>query len=308
MNLHEIQTFLSIAQAGGVTRAAGRLHRSQPAVTRRMKLLEAQLGAPLIERVRGGVVLTEAGRAFLPHAEAVLAALRDGADAVRGIAEDESSGTVSLALVGTLAGTPVLAQLRAFGRSHPGVRLELRTANSQETSDLVRRGEATLGLRYFEDSSAALASRAVAQERMVIACSSEHPLAGKRMRDARALRGDRWVSFPAARLGNDSFALLLRRTIAAAGLDGMDVVPIDSMTAQKRMIEAGFGIGLLPESGILEELRLGTLATIDVPRLRAVVPVAVVHRREGYLGAAARALLALIGGTRVAPRGGKRRR
>src|SRR5712692_11038954 len=85
MNLHELQTFVSIARLGGLTRAAGQLHRSQPAITRRIKLLEDQLGVPLLERGRGGTMLTEAGRTFLPYAEAVLAALKDGAQAVQAL-------------------------------------------------------------------------------------------------------------------------------------------------------------------------------------------------------------------------------
>src|SRR5215831_4877685 len=89
MNINEIQSFVSIAQLGGVTRAASRLHRSQPAITRRIKLLENQLGVSLLERIRGGVILTQAGRAFLPHAEAVLASLKDGAQAVKALHEEE---------------------------------------------------------------------------------------------------------------------------------------------------------------------------------------------------------------------------
>ena len=69
---------------------------------------------------------------------------------------------------------------------------------------------------------------------------------------------------------------------------------IDSLTAQKRVVEIGFGLALLPKSSIQEELRLGTLAVIDAPRLRATIPVAVVHRRNGYLSGAAKALLALV--------------
>jgi DNA-binding transcriptional LysR family regulator len=75
MDIDEIRTFVSIAQLGGFTRAAGRLNRSQPAISRRIGLIEQDLGAALVERVRGGAKLTEAGRAFLPFAEAVLAAI-----------------------------------------------------------------------------------------------------------------------------------------------------------------------------------------------------------------------------------------
>lgn len=152
MNLHELQTFVSIAQLGGVTRAAGQLHRSQPAITRRIKLLEDQLGVPLLERGPGGSMLTEAGRTFLRYAEAVLAALKDGEQAVRAL-QGADHGVVSLAIVGTLAGATIVEQLRHFSAQHRNARLELRTANSFEVSDLVRRGEVSLGLRYFADTS-----------------------------------------------------------------------------------------------------------------------------------------------------------
>jgi DNA-binding transcriptional LysR family regulator len=138
MNLHDLETFVSIARLGGVTRAAGQLHRSQPAITRRIKLLEGQLGAPLLERGRSGTMLTEAGRAFLPYAEAVLASLKDGTQAVQAL-QGSDHGTVSLAIVGTLAGTTIVQQLRQFSARHMNVRLELRTANSPLVKHCVRR-------------------------------------------------------------------------------------------------------------------------------------------------------------------------
>lgn len=67
---------------GWFRRAASALHLSQPAISRRVHLLEGELGAPVFDRIRSGVVLTDAGRAFLPHAEALLASMRDGIDAV----------------------------------------------------------------------------------------------------------------------------------------------------------------------------------------------------------------------------------
>jgi DNA-binding transcriptional LysR family regulator len=300
MNINEIQAFVSIVQVGGVTRAAGRLHRSQPAISRRLKLLEAQLGAPVLEKVRDRIVLTEAGRAFLPFAETVLAAIRDGTEAVRAL-QAEARGTVSLALTGTLAGTTIVEDLRRFARRHRDVRVELRTANSAEVSDLVRRGEVTLGLRYYDDPSSELVSRTVSAEAMVVACSSEHRLAGRRVGDVRQLAGERWVGFPVGRTRHDTMAHLLQHKLAAAGLAGAEMVAIDSLTAQKRLVEAGFGIALLQESAVQEELRLGTLDLIHVSRLRATVPVSVVHRRAGYLNAAARALLAMIGRPRTRP-------
>ena len=80
MDIDGVRTFLAIAELGGFTRAAQRLHGSQPAISRRLGILEHELGAPLFERFRGRASLTEAGRAFLPHAEAALASI--GTDAM----------------------------------------------------------------------------------------------------------------------------------------------------------------------------------------------------------------------------------
>ena len=80
-------------------------------------MLERAARLSLFERVRGGVILTAAGRTFLPYAEAALASLKDGAEAVRGLERGEQ-GAVSVALVGTLASTRFAGMLRQFGQRH----------------------------------------------------------------------------------------------------------------------------------------------------------------------------------------------
>jgi DNA-binding transcriptional LysR family regulator len=299
MNLHDLHTFVSIAQLGGVTRAAGQLHRSQPAITRRVKLLEDQLGVPLLERGPGGSKLTEAGRTFLPYAEAILAAFKDGRQAVQAL-QGEDHGVVSLAIVGTLAGTTIVEQLRGFSARHRNARLDLRTANSFEVSDMVRRGEASLGLRYFGDPSPELISQQISEEKIVLVCSAQHKWGGRRLRDPQRLRTDQWLALPMTR-HRDSFAHLVARQLASAQLDDVPIMAIDSLTAQKRLIEAGIGIALLPESSIQEELRLGTLRTIDIPHLQTTVPIHVLYRKNGYLTGAARTLLSLISAAPVRP-------
>src|SRR6516225_2046033 len=122
MNLHDLETFVSIARLGGVTRAAGQLHRSQPAITRRIKLLEDHLGAPLLERGRSGAMLTEAGRTFLPYAEAVLAALKDGTQAVQALRGGDQ-GAFWFGSVGTRGGPTIGKKLGRFSARHRNARL-----------------------------------------------------------------------------------------------------------------------------------------------------------------------------------------
>src|SRR6516164_1259010 len=92
----------------------------------------------------------------------------------------------------------------------------------------------------------------------------------------------------------DSFAHLVARQLASAKLGDVQVMTIDSLTAQKRLIEADIGIALLPESSIQEELWLGTLRTIGISSLQTTVPIHVLHRKSGYLTGASRTLLSLI--------------
>ncbi len=293
MNIDEVRTFVTIAELGGFTRAADRLNRSQPAISRRISLLEQELQAPLLERVRGGIRLTAAGRAFLPYAEAMLAAMQDGREAIRDLLHEER-GSLSLALVGTLADTRIVEVLRDFAQRADGVKLELRTASSRQISDLVRRAEVTLGLRYFPDDNPDLLSETVGAEALRVVASAEHPLAGRHLSDARALRGEAWVGFPVARAEPESHGHLLQRQLSAAGLIDAQITPIDSLTAQKRLVEAGFGLALMTESSIGEELRLGSLALIDVPALRALLPIALIHRKRGFLSPAAQSLRRLV--------------
>jgi DNA-binding transcriptional LysR family regulator len=295
MELNQVEAFVAIVRSGAFTRAASILHLSQPAVSRRIDLLEHELGAPLFERLRTGALLTEAGTTFLPHAESLLASMRDGVDAV-GALQRMDRGTITIALVGTLASTTLTGHLKAFRETHPNVQLRLRTALSQEVSDLVRRGDATLGLRYDADPHPEIVSAIVYRERMIAVASWRHRLAGRCRVDARALAGEVWIGFP-SRPGHrgEPYTASLQHRLAACGLTASEIIPIDSLTAQKRMVEAGFGLALLPESGVEEELRLGTLRPLRIPAMRASVPVALIHRRHGYLSAAARRLMADLG-------------
>ena len=294
MELDHVEAFLAIARSGGFARGSAALHLSQPATSRRIKLLEAELGAPLFDRLSRGVALTEAGRAFLPHAQALLASMRDGIDAVHAVRRT-GHGPVTLALVGTLASGGLTAQLGRLCQAHPGLDLRLRTALSAEVSALVLRGDAAMGLRYGTDPDPGLVSVVIYQERLVPVCPPGHPLAARGTDLAAALAGQRWLAFP-PRPGapRDPYAAALQQLLAAHGLGAAEVLPIDSLTAQKRMAEAGFGLAILPESSLEEELRTGTLCAIDVPTLTATIPVALIRRRNAFQTGAARALTAAL--------------
>jgi DNA-binding transcriptional LysR family regulator len=294
MELSEIEAFVTISRVGGFTRAAELLHLSQPAISRRIDLLEREVKAPLFERLPGGVRLTAAGQALLPYAQHMLAAIEDGKAAVRAL-EEEVVGTLTLALVGTLASTHLTTHLRAFHETYPQVRLRLRTARSDEVSTLVQQGDAHLGLRYFADPHPELRSLPVLDEPLLVICAAQTRFFSEDPTEPAALLGVPWVTFPLhAGSSGEPFARLLEQHLLRHGLERAERVVIDSLTAQKRLIEADFGIGLLPASSIEEELQLGTVRVLPISALQTSVPVMAIHRQHAYLTRAARLLLALL--------------
>jgi DNA-binding transcriptional LysR family regulator len=291
MELSEIEAFVTISQSGGFTRAALLLHLSQPAISRRIELLERELGAPLFERLAGGIRLTGAGESFLPYAQQVLSAIEDGKAAVHAL-EEEAQGTLTLALVGTLASTQLISHLQAFRAAHPRVRLLLCTARSDEVSTQVRQGDALLGLRYFADSCPDIRSLHVMDEPLQVVCAAHSRFVTGTPTEPAALQGVPWFSFP-RKTGSagEALAQLLEQQLLRHDLQSAERIVIDSLTAQKRLIEADFGIGLLPESSIEEELRLGTVRILPITALQTVQPVVLIFRRQAYLSRAARLLL-----------------
>ena len=293
MDSDALKTFVAIHRADGFSSAAEQLHRSQPAISRRIALLEAELGAPLFERVAGGAVLSQAGRVLLPHAERVLAALQDAAQAIEAV-RSENAGSVSLAVVGTLANTELTTVLKKFTVRFPKAELSLRTATSAEVSELVRRGEADIGLRYHDDPSPDLICEALEPERLVVACAWDHKLASKTVRSLTALRSERWLAFPFSPNRGESPTSHIHAQFLVRGVGEFRWTPIDSLTAQKRLVEAGFGIALLPESSIKEERSAKTVATIRVGDLEAMSPVSAIVRKAGYLNSASKSLLEIL--------------
>jgi DNA-binding transcriptional LysR family regulator len=293
MNSEALRTFLVVHQTGGFSSAAEALGRSQPAISRRIALLEDELRVPLFERAAMGVTLTAAGQALFPHAERVLAAMGDAASAVAGV-RTGIAGPVSLAAVGTLAGIGLAPVLRGFASEHPGVALSIRTATSAEVSDLVRRGEATIGLRYLPDASPDVEDQQIGAEVMHVACRPDHPARGRRLSSLADLADEMWFAFPNAWSFRETFADNLFAQFQACGVATVRWTPVDSQTAQKRLVEAGFGLALLPGTAIEDELSAGTMATLDVAGLTATNPIHLVVRRGGYLSPAAQALIARL--------------
>lgn len=293
MDSDALETFLAVHRHGGVSAVALALSRTQSAISRRLAVLESSVGAPLFERIGRGLVLSDVGSALLPYAERVMAAVGDARSAVQA-AQAGTGGVVQMVTVGTLAHAGLATALKRARAAHPQLDLRLQTATSAQVSELVRSGAAAIGLRYFPDASRDLECRVVQTERLVVVCAPTHPLAGKRVKSLVQLAAERWLAFPVQDRHSEFFAATVFAQFTTRGVHELDWVAIDSLSAQKRLVEAGFGIALLQASAVDEELARKDLALIRVGDLEATVPVSLVTRRGGYLGGGAQAVIAQL--------------
>jgi DNA-binding transcriptional LysR family regulator len=130
--------------------------------------------------------------------------------------------------------------------------------------------------------------------RLLVVCAPDHPRAGRPVTKLADLSGERWIAFPVVPGRREITASHVFALFQTHGLGEVDWTPVDSLTAQKRLVEAGLGIALLSESNAAEELRYGTIAMIGVRDLKASHDVVTVTRRGGFLSAAARRLMEIV--------------
>jgi DNA-binding transcriptional LysR family regulator len=193
LDLTQVRAFVEVAQQRHFGRAAARLFLTQQALSKRIQRLEQTLGEPLFVRGAGGVEPTKAGQRFLPHAQALLAAADAAAEAAR-------PGTWPLRLD---VWGQVQAPLRIVRRlldQDPGLAVELSMRRSLGAAlEALGRGEldACFGRVHDLDHPwpGGLAHRPVVLERLAVACSAGHPLAGAaRLRPAELRQCGLWIA------------------------------------------------------------------------------------------------------------------
>ncbi|HEX6325264.1 MAG TPA: LysR family transcriptional regulator [Jiangellaceae bacterium] len=290
MQPDHLESFLAVALAGSVNRAAASLHRSQPNVTRQVQLLERDLDAVLFDRAPDGMHLTAAGAALVPIAESIAAAFTDAHRAVRAAA-GQPTGAVRLAVVGTLADDALVRTLDAFRARWQDVEVRIETGLSAAVSGRVSRGDVDVGLRYGVDDDPRLECAIVADEPIIAVAAGGHPLAGRARVTPSMAQGQQWFVFDATTQPSDEpYTNALQATLAMLGVTNELLSPVDSLSAQKALVRAGLGLALLPASAARAELETGRLVSLTLSIRPRTAPIALIRRRSAFVAAAAREL------------------
>ena len=241
-DLTDLQLMVNIGDASSLTRGAEKSHLSLPAASNRVKNLEDHFGTRLFHRNSQGVTLTPSGEAFLRHARLVLRQI----DHLRGDIHEYSRGIKGQirVLANTTAMTEFMpAVLSRYLSSHPDVTVELRERLSYMVVKAVTEGAADIGIVAGQPAASALEFLPYRADRLVLVTSAEHPLGGM----SEVAFAD---TLDFEYVGLSEWSAIHAFLIQAADNLGHSFrfrVEVSNFESVCRMIEAGVGIGVVPE-------------------------------------------------------------
>ena len=284
-----IEAFVAIADQTGFQKAAGSLHISQTALSRRLQNLEATLGIKLVERTTRSVALTRIGRDFLPQAKRLLMELSSVLTEVRETGKAQR-GDVSVACIPT-AGIQLLPRMiQEYSSRYPNNRIKILDRGlSAEVTDAVRRREAEFGINVSEQHGPDLTSTPLFQEDFVLICRDDHPLAKKKRLPWKQIEPHPLI-FAAPVTSNRS---LLDSALNARGLNLQSYCEVQRSSTAVGLVAEGVAAAVVPhlalQKGAYPRIRVIALTNPVVSRTLVLLT-----RKAASLSPAARALYDLI--------------
>ncbi|MBB6145476.1 DNA-binding transcriptional LysR family regulator [Silvibacterium bohemicum] len=264
MEVRQLRIFSVLAEELNFTRTAERVNTVQSNVTAQIRSLEEELGIPLFDRLAKKVVLTEAGRRFLPYADRALSAMDQGQLAVKfGL---EPAGPLRIGAPESVLTYRLPKVLQRFRKLYPKVELIFRPQWDAPLCESLEHGKLDMAISMTDEVlSENLKSVRLRTEAVFLISDPEHPLADKRAVQPEDLAGQTLLLTEAG----CSYRKKLDDLLARLGVRPGSTTEFSSVEAIKHCLAAGMGIGLLPEIVVASELKAQKLKALrwDGPSL-----------------------------------------
>ncbi len=176
MDFPNLRAFMAVAETNSFSRAADRLHLTQPAISKRILTLENDLKARLFDRIGWQLSLTEAGECLLPRARQILQLIEQTRQALDDLGGD-IQGSLKLVTSHHIGLHRLPTVLREYKKAYPGVKLNISFMNSQETHQNILEGKGELGITTHEARhNEALLTRDIWHDSLHFVVARDHPL------------------------------------------------------------------------------------------------------------------------------------
>ncbi len=288
LDSRRLKVLCEVARHGSFSAAAASLGYTQPAVSRQIATLEAEVGTVLVRRVPLGAVLTDAGRLLVARSEAILARLADAEAELRALAGLEG-GTLRLATFASAAASVVPIAVARFRERYPAIELSIAMADPDESVPRLRAGEFDLVLSHdgtLERSGIEVIH--LFEDPMYVAMPASHKLCNAHSLTLSDFANEPWML---ATTQTCPDARLFLRSCHAAGFEPQIAFQNDDYSAILGFVAAGVGVAVIPDMvsrGARDGVVIRELHPAPPSRpISAVLPA-------GYRSPAASAMVAVL--------------
>jgi DNA-binding transcriptional LysR family regulator len=285
MELHQLETFLAVAEERSFSRAAVRLHRTQPAVSQVIRKLEAAVGETLFDRAARDGSLTAAGVLLRDYALRLLALRREASSALDELKSLER-GRLQLA-ANEYTCMYLLPAIHRYRREFPHITVAVHRMLASRIPEELNLRTFELGMISFRPDPEQYRTIAVYADSLAFVVGPHHPLAGVERVSINDLGRELFVAHnvtsPLRRKVIETFQRY--RTPLNMGIE------LPTIEAIKRFVAMGNGVALVPHLTVARELEVGDLVRIPVDELEIRRVLRLVHRRQATLSYAAKAFL-----------------
>jgi DNA-binding transcriptional LysR family regulator len=288
MELHQLETFLAVAEERSFSRAAARLHRTQPAVSQVIRKLEDSAGERLFDRAARDGSLTAAGVLLREYALRLLALRREASSALDELKSLER-GRLQLA-ANEYTCLYLLPAIDRFRREFPQVSVTVHRMLASRIPEELNLRTFELGMLSFRPDPAHFRSLAVYADTLALVVSPGHPLAGAKRVSISQLGEEIFIAHNVASPLRRKVIEAFQRYRTPLNM-GIELPTIDAI---KRYVAMGNGVALIPHLTVARELESGDLAQVSVDELEAKRVLRLVYRRQATLSYAARAFLRTV--------------
>jgi DNA-binding transcriptional LysR family regulator len=242
MDVRRLKYFIATAEERSISRAAERLHITQPPLTRHIQSMEEELGVLLFNRTSWGVELTQAGLALLEHAHNISAHIELATEQIRRVAAGQA-GRIDLGVFGSAMLDTVPRLLRVFSSTRPEVKVVLHNMPKERQINALQQGRILAAFDRYLPELPNIRVERVCREPIWVAVNRDNPLAGLQRIGLDDLRGE-----PLIDEQDPSISIACRELFKLHDFEPQGVQKATDLVAATIMVSGGFGTALLPES------------------------------------------------------------
>jgi DNA-binding transcriptional LysR family regulator len=289
MNFHQLQCFYEVARSASFSRAAQKLFLTQPAVTWQVKNLESFYDLKFFERAGKKIALTDEGKILFEFADRIFNQAREAEEALdefRGF----SRGALRIDTGFTFGDYYLSALLTAFHRKYPKIVTQISTGNTSQIIENTLGHKNDIAFVAHDPQHEKIISQEVVRDSLVAVVSPTHPFARKKNISLNELEGQPLL----LREKGSSPRQMLEDLLRERGISPRIALESASTAAIKKMAEAGWGIALLSQQVIRNEVRAKSLKKLPIRDAEIVYHFYLIYRKDKYFSRVLQAFRDLV--------------